>query len=265
MPHESAQPFTDPTQRNPRDTELVGKVLGTEQAADMQELTGDQPTEQRETPTDLEQTTDEKIATTEAEKNKAELRHDEYVTWAEKISRNEDWVDETFIFEKDGRVRVEGDLHLKNTGISELPPDLYKVEGELSLENNKIKKIENIPESVTKLFLGSNQIRRIENIPESVVTLDLRNNQITKIENIPDSVTWLDLADNQIEIIENIPGSVAQLILSNNQIKIIENIPNSVQLLVDYGNPAFDAAGYTPESTSRFGRAVTWFKDILKI
>jgi len=253
MPNETTSPFQPNRTRKTNDTELVAGVLGTDAAADMEALVGGQaePLETEPQPQGLELTEDEQAATTKAEKTKAELRYDEYVIWANEFGMDQEWVEETFIFEPDGRVRVEGDLILTAMGISELPPDLCEVKGNLKLNSNKIAKIANIPDSVTfidfrgnqiteienipdsviSLYLDNNKITKIENIPDSVTDLFLGNNQITRIENIPDSVIWLNLVGNQIEIIENIPDSVTDVYLSNNQIKVIDNIPESVTKL----------------------------------
>jgi len=165
MPHESSQqPFADPTPRSTDDTKLVAEVLGTTEAAEMNELLGQTDSDKPEhQPQDLELTESEDATTQKAEQElNAEQRRDQYIEWAEGIRKNEAWVDKTFIFEIDGKVRVEGDLVLSNTRISELPPALYKVEGELHLTNSQITKIGNIPDSVTFLFLNNNPIESLD-------------------------------------------------------------------------------------------------------
>jgi len=237
MPNETQQPLGEQLIRSKDDTKLVADVLGSEAADEMSELVGGQVEEPTVAPNEIKLSAGEQASATEAEKTKAEMRRDEYITWAGTFSKDKNWVDETFIFESDGRVRVEGDLDLSNTNISELPPTLYRVEGELDLAGNQITKIANIPEAVTWLYLGNNQITKIENIPESVTALYLFANKITKIENIPETVTWLDLGDNQITKIENIPESVTTLNLSDNKIAKKENIPDSVVRINLANNP----------------------------
>ncbi len=220
MPNEFQQPF-DKTTRSSDDPELVAGVLGTRAREEMEELAdGQEPTsEAHQTEGQFELSADERVDAAEAEKPLDEWRRDKYYAWAKSIGEDEDWVDTTFIFEVDGKVRVEGDLKLIDRGISELPPGLYKVEGQLILNDNNFTKIENIPEAVTQLYLYGNQITKIENIPESVHSLGLGYNQITKIENIPDSVTTLDIRYNQISGVGSIPKSVKWLHLDENPIE----------------------------------------------
>jgi len=222
MPNETQQPLGEQPNRRKDDSELVGQVLGEQAAEEMEELT-----EKKDANTTNSVTTP-KLGMSAGETNAAqaaeqivtpEHRRQQYYQWAEEISKNTDWIDETFIFESDGRVRVEGDLNLYNTGISELPPGLYKVEGRLFLIKNNITTIKNIPESVTELYLDHNKITKIENIPDSVIELNLNQNQITTIENIPKSVTRLILSNNQITKEENIPDSVTSCFLEGNPIE----------------------------------------------
>jgi len=240
MTNETQQPFTGDQPRKTDDTKLVAKVLGTTEAAEMAELVGGQtkPVEQEQKVDELTITESEQDAATEVEQEMApNQRRQQYIDWAYEFGGNENWIDETFIFESDGRVRVEGDLDLSGNNISELPPCLYKVEGKLYLNKNQISKIENIPSSVTELHLGDNQITKIENIPNTVTVLSLSGNQIAKIENIPNSVIHLGLSYNKITTIENIPDSVKTLYLNNNQITKKGNIPDTVTKIVLYDNP----------------------------
>jgi len=226
MPNETQQPFQDGKQRSQRDEELVAGVLGATEAAEMRELVGGQaePSETESAPlvAELDLSEGEQTATTEAEKNMAERRKDEYVEWFKEFDKDEKWIDETFIFEDDGRVRVEGSLDLMETGITELPPGLYEVTGTLFLCYNSISEIPDTLDLVGQLDLTSNQITKIKNIPDSVTKLRFHGNQITKIENVPDSVTLLDLSGNNIKVIANIPNSIVELNLGRNPIESLE-------------------------------------------
>jgi len=221
MPNEISQPF-DQTQRDPRDERLVGQVLGPDVAAEMEALTSGQtkPDKTQEPSIGLEISEAEQAETEVVEQEvTAEQLRQQYVEWADDFGKDKKWVIETFIFEPDGKVRVEGNLDLSDTGISELPPGLYRVEGQLILNNNQITTIENIPDSVTELHLNNNQITTIENIPDSVTRLYLSKNQITTIENIPNSVIELWLKNNQITKKENIPDSVTYINIDSNPIE----------------------------------------------
>lgn len=99
-----------------------------------------------------------------------------------------------------------------------IPPIFLKFENckYLNFRNNKITKIENIPNSVQTLKVSINQIKKIENIPESVIELDLWANHITKIENIPEGLKELYLMDNPLKYITK----QALEIIKKNNIKV---------------------------------------------
>jgi len=138
------------------------------------------------------------------------------IDWALSFGKDENWIDERFIFHKDGRIESKNEwLSLKFMGISYLPKAFSAIEGvtTLYLNGNNISKIENIPDNVTKLSLGSNNISKIENIPDNVTTLSLGSNNISKIENISDGVTNLYLGGNPIENPEDKPETVKHFFL----------------------------------------------------
>ena len=53
---------------------------------------------------------------------------------------------------------------------------------EVSLGNNWIKKIENLPPNLKYLFLDSNYINSIENLPKSIEIFDISDNLIPESE-----------------------------------------------------------------------------------
>ncbi|XP_059167601.1 leucine-rich repeat-containing protein 49-like [Physella acuta] len=93
----------------------------------------------------------------------------------------------------------------------------------LSLENNKIQTLENLPKNVHILMLHGNQISEIKNIPPNTSQLDLSNNNITHIQNIPETVHLFYLSGNNIPSITEKsfkPNShLAELALAGNKHK----------------------------------------------
>ena len=133
---------------------------------------------------------------------------------------------------------ISGFLDLSNMNLTEIPGDLPKNLIELSLKNNKIKKIEenvfNGLSSLKRLYLNGNKIEKIEensfNGLYSLQILYLNSNEIEKIEdntfNGLYSLKTLILNHNKIEEIkENIfngLSSLKKLYLSYNKIEKIE-------------------------------------------
>jgi len=151
MTNETNQPFAEQPPRHPDDSQLVEKVLGSKQADEMRELTGGQatPDQTSEDLGQLELTKDEQAATTEAEKTIDELRRDEYIIWAENISKDKDWVDRVFTFNPDGTVVANGGLDFKMlTSPLQMPPALIEVTGYLYLDGLTSGKDLVLPESI---------------------------------------------------------------------------------------------------------------------
>jgi len=140
MPNETQQPFTDPTQRSTDDRKLVEQVLGTDAADEMAELvdgqTESQETELGSLAAELDLSTEESGNVAEVERSEAEKRREEYVEWAKKIGKDEDWVDDIFVFNTNGTIIADGNLDLPMiTTPSQVPPALFEVTGYLNLNN----------------------------------------------------------------------------------------------------------------------------------
>jgi len=214
MKNEIIQPFAEQPSRHPDDSELVEKVLGTEQADEMRALV-DEKTPSHQTSEDmgqLELNKDEDAATTEAEESFAEVRRNEYITWATAFG-NEKWVDETFIFNTDGTVVTEGDVDLCDLEIDSLPPKLTEVNGDLDLRHNQITSLESLPSTVSgDIYLSFNQIISLEGLPSTVDGyLGLGNNQIISLEGLPNTVGGdLYLNKNPITSLENLPITIGE-------------------------------------------------------
>ncbi len=190
MPQESVQPFSKDKQRSPDDATLVGQVSGPQAEADMRELLGQaEPSgpEQAMSEAELGLSGNEQSAATEAEKTTAEVRRDEYIIWAKAINKDKDWVDETFIFEKDGRVSVPGDLTLKESGITELPSSIYMIGGNFYAYHNGIVSLDCNLETVSgDIILGKNKLNSLKGLPEKMNgILSIEENPLDSLDDLP--------------------------------------------------------------------------------
>jgi hypothetical protein len=109
------------------------------------------------------------------------------------------------------------ELYLNNNEIYKIHP-LYESRNikVLRLSDNKITKIQNLPNGLTTLRLDGNQIEKIEGIPITVNNLDLSNNKITEIEGLHEGIIELDLSCNKITRIEGLPSTLKELYIYNN-------------------------------------------------
>jgi len=230
MKNETQQPFTDSTPRSTDDRKLVAEVLGTEEAAEMEELLGQKqnPEESRMTDVSLGISDEEAEAVVEGEKSLEETRRNEYIAWAVSISLNEDWVDETFVFSSDGTVSVVGNISLPLLEIKVLPSNFIEISGSLNLDTNNITSLEELPRTIGEsLVLSYNKITSLKGLPHDVgESYFLNNNQITSLKGLPDTVNkHLALAGNQITSLEGLPSFVGtDLSLSDNPITSLEGL-----------------------------------------
>jgi len=208
MTKETKQPFTGDKQRNPADQELVAEVLGTTEAAEMEELLGqDKPSETESTPlaTEVDLSENEQRTVGEAEKTEAEKCRQEYYVWAGKIGKDDDWVDNTFTFNTDGTVIAESSVDLRNLKIDTLPPRLVEVAGDFYLNHNQITSLENMPNTVSgDLYLNNNQIISLESLPGTIDgDLSLWKNPATSIPEELNITGKIYLNADQTELIED--------------------------------------------------------------
>jgi len=121
----------------------------------------------------------------------------------------------------------------------------------LVISNNRITKLENLPQSISQLYIRSNQISKLENLPQSISQLYISRNQITKLENLPQGISQLYISRNQITKLENLPQSISQLYIRQNQISKLENLPQNIsQLDISYNQ--ISKLENLPQSISQF-------------
>jgi len=100
------------------------------------------------------------------------------IKWAEKFNLGgENWVDEMFEFEPDGTAICAGALKLMGKGLTYLPKGIKEVYGFLSLTDNPIDSLENLPTSVGELGLRDIPAKEIPSGINIVGSIYLHANQ----------------------------------------------------------------------------------------
>ena len=168
MPHPLSNPFAKPIRRNPDDAELVALTLGPEAAARMRKLVGTPEKNEMEAElpiTDIEMSAEEK----ERAQSLDYWSKAQYVAWAKMIGKDADWVEETFVFEEDGRTRVEGDLNLSGQNLEKLPHGIREIGRNLYLNNNQLTSRVGLPEKIGgSLDLSNNRFTSLEGLPKEI-------------------------------------------------------------------------------------------------
>lgn len=93
---------------------------------------------------------------------------------------------------------------------------------EIYLDNNNLKELPLLPDTVVVLVLSYNNFKEIPILPRYLQDLDLRYNNITKIEPLPKTLRSLYINGNNIEKLENLPKSLRAL--GQNSAKYIDNV-----------------------------------------
>jgi len=159
MSNEHAQPLREQPPRNPADQELVGKVLGREAAADMEELTGDQAKTPTKKPDDLEMNNDEQTTTNQIEQTVSpENRRKQLIEWVNShinintfLSKEytaETWVDEFFTVNPDGTVDAPRTIDLISNTVDYLPEGLNEIDGDFIMSSASLKSLDNLPKKI---------------------------------------------------------------------------------------------------------------------
>jgi hypothetical protein len=82
--------------------------------------------------------------------------------------------------------------------------------------NNYIKSLDYLPNSIEILGCSNNQLEILEHLPSSIKILHCNNNYIKSLNKLPNSVETISCNNNQIQSIENLPTSVKKIYCSNN-------------------------------------------------
>jgi len=133
------------------------------------------------------------------------------------------------------------ELDLSNMNLTTIPYELSKCNVKiLKLNNNDIKVIENLPHSLTELYVNNNKIDSIDNhtLPLLAI-LDISNNNITHIDNLPESLVELYASCNKIkEIPRNRYKYLCKLVINDNKIERLPDLisNNLIYLDVSHNN-----------------------------
>lgn len=90
---------------------------------------------------------------------------------------------------------------------------------------------------VTHLYLGGNKIKKLENLPPNLKKLYCINNEIEEISDLPKSLKYLLAGHNNIRIIKNLPDSLIELRIDYNLLTKLPVFNNNLWYLNYANNP----------------------------
>jgi len=204
MSQEAAQQPFDQTQRDPRDEQLVGAILGPEAEVEMVELVGGQSeTTNQQAEGDLDFTKSEQTVISEIENKLAENSRRDIIEWAENFGMGENWVDEYFLFESDGSVVIKKGISMSSYDIDSLPKEIKEVKGFLNLSSNNLVSADSIPRRIEgSLYLEHNPLKDLNGLVGCEITHTLKLGFLD-VKSIPRGikVSSIHMFDDQTELI----------------------------------------------------------------
>ena len=92
-------------------------------------------------------------------------------------------------------------------------------------------------EQVWRLSIYNNKIKRLDNLPPNLTDLNCANNEIELIDNLPINLKYFTCSNNRISIIKNLPPYLIRLHFSNNFMKYMPLLPKAIQYITYFNNP----------------------------
>jgi hypothetical protein len=145
----------------------------------------------------------------------------------------------------EGSIDIDGDVDLRNKGLTKIPLKFGKVSGNFSCGYNQLESLSGAPLSVGGYFsCGDNQLKSLEGSPLSVGgRFYCRFNQLISLEGAPLSVGgYFSCGDNQLKSLEGISGRISGAIYcTNNQLRDVKGIKDGWlgEFEVE-GNPVYE-------------------------
>ena len=139
----------------------------------------------------------------------------------------EKWGIKNYTINEDGSIDVDGDVNLKNKGLTKLPSKFRNVSGTFYCYSNRLTSLEGCPQSVGGDFnCYNNQLTSLEGCPQIVGgDFSCDNNQLTSLEGSPQSVGGgFYCYDNQLKDVYGIKEGFrlgGEFIIGNNPVEEI--------------------------------------------
>jgi hypothetical protein len=120
------------------------------------------------------------------------------------------------------------DLDISGTAIRDLR-DVPESVTTLRFESCAANGLTAFPKHLVKLYLGDcNKLELIENIPPSVTELYIYKTSVSTIANLPAGLLKLDISNTEITILPKLPSHLEELTLHAGQIEALKGLPKSV-------------------------------------
>jgi len=142
-------------------------------------------------------------------------------------------IDPRFTFIVDGVLNLKEIKQTPYLDLSKLGPitlegiELFTNVWHLKCNYNSLKRLPNLPESITKLECIGNNLTSIKDLPKNLRKLDCSDNNLTSIQ-IPDSTVYLNCRKNYLTKLPKLPPKLEELNCQFNLVKTLPNLPKSL-------------------------------------
>ena len=147
----------------------------------------------------------------------------------------------------DGSVDVDGNVNLRNLGLTKLPIKFRNVSGDFYCSNNQLISLEGCPQSVGGYFFcDNNQLTSLEGSPQSSGSFYCRNNQLTSLEGSPKSVGRdFYCHNNPIEVVWDLFKDYSKIELLNDY-DALREVDGKPTVIIDRLNDFLNEIGEDP-------------------
>ena len=120
-----------------------------------------------------------------------------------------------------------------DTSILEILPNLNTIifdnfrDGK-NFKNKYNQPIDNLPNSIQKIFFGYAFNKLVNNLPNSIISLTFGSQFNQLVDNLPNSIQSLTFGSIFSQSINNLPSSIINLTFGQNFNLLVDNLPDSI-------------------------------------
>lgn len=99
----------------------------------------------------------------------------------------------------------------------------------LSLQNNQLTELSNLPDTLKELRLNGNQIGHLSNLPPHLRTLEADDNPLTTIDAFSESLTFISLNRTLLKSLPDLPQALYRLEINHSLLDQLPVLPTGLQ------------------------------------
>ncbi len=138
---------------------------------------------------------------------------------------------ENYTINEDRSIDVDGDVHLHNSKLNELPLYFRNVSGYFDCSSNNLTSLKGCPKNIVgSFYCYNNKLTSLEDCPNEVGgDLNCSNNYLTTLKGCPEEVDWFSCNSNLLTSLDGCPNKVSgDFDCSYNKLTNFKKFPKSI-------------------------------------